>query len=166
MVQSTLSFAHTTDSTSLYRLQLQQLLVERQQNFSSYAQTLDKRSGIFGNKTKQDIGRSHEILRQLITTDNRIIDVLNKVVDLRNYEKTVLSYGIVEKKQTLENLIHATDTLNKQVTRLKESNDSLKTQNKKLTWIIYILSLLPLILVILRMRRRKKHLPDSGNKIP
>lgn len=145
----------SVDTGGYYRQQLQQLLMERQQKFSSYSQSLEERSGIFGNKTKKDILRSNEVLINLVKTDNRIIDVLNRVVDFRNYEKVSFTYDKMENQQHLDNLIKATDTLSKQVTALTELNGSLKTKNKKLSWAVYGLLIIPAVVLFLRMWRRQ-----------
>ena len=94
---------------------LYDLLEQRKQRFNSYSSSIEKRSGIFGNKTKKDIQQSNEILREIVRTDNDIINVLNRAVDFKTYEKVNLNYNVNENSQQLENLTRATDTLEKQV---------------------------------------------------
>jgi len=145
----------SVDTGGYYRQQLQQLLLEREAKFSSYSKSLEEKSGIFGNKTKKDILRSNDVLINLVRTDNKIIAVLNRVVDFRNFEKVSFTYDKMESRQHLNNLIKATDTLSKQVTELKDLNLSLKAKNKKLSWAVYALLVIPAVVLFLRMRRKQ-----------
>src|SRR6478736_3298015 len=81
-----LSQQKTQDRTA-DRAELQKLLEERQKKFSAYSESLRKRSGFFGGKSKADIQRSNEVLRDIIESDNKIMSVLNRVVDFKTYEK-------------------------------------------------------------------------------
>ena len=145
-------FAYDADTSGFYRKELQQLLQARQEKFASYSKSLEQRSGIFGNKTKNDIKESNQVLINLVKTDNHIIEVLNRVVDFRNYEKVTMNYDIIENKHHLKNLLQATDTLSKQVTVLTDSNSKLKSKNKKIMGLVYFLSFI-LILLFLKYRR-------------
>ena len=77
----------SADTNNYYRKQLQELLINRHQKFDSYSKSLEQHSGIFGNKTKNDIRESNHVLIDIVKTDNHIIQALNRVVDFRNYEK-------------------------------------------------------------------------------
>ena len=123
------------------RKDLQDLLKERAQKFDTFTYSLEKRSGIFGNKTKRDISRSNDVLVEIVKTDNRIISTLNRVIDFRNFEKTNMNYDVMQQSQNYDNLLHATDTLSKQVAVLSAANKSLKTKSQKLQWLVYLLLL-------------------------
>ena len=151
---SSLFAAGSVDTSNVYRQQLQQLLMQRDQKFSSYSQSLQERSGIFGNKTKKDILRSNEVLIDLVKTDNNIIEVLNRVVDFRNYEKVSMTYNNLENQQHLDNLLQATDTLSKQVKVLRSTNDELKAKNRRLWWLVSFIFAVVLFVVISRLRKK------------
>ena len=153
-------FASDSDTNNYYRKELQQLLLDRQLKFASYSKSLEQRSGIFGIKTKNDIKESNQVLINLVKTDNHIIEVLNRVVDFRNYEKVTMNYDIIENKHHLKNLLQATDTLSKQVIALADSNSELKSKNKKIMGIIYFLSFL-LIILVLKYRRALRRNPST-----
>lgn len=135
------------------RKELQGLLEERNQKFGTYTNSLTKHSGFFGNKTKKDILHSNEILIEIVRTDNRIISVLNRVVDFRNFEKTNMNYDLHQRDEELQNLKHAADTLTKQTDSLTLSNKILKSKTTKLQWIVYILSAMLVIMLVFYRRK-------------
>jgi hypothetical protein len=132
---------------------LKQLLKERIDKFSSYTESLDKRSGFFGNKTKKDISHSNEVLIEIVKTDNKIISLLNRVVDFKNYEKINMNYDLQHSDDRMENLLHATDTLSSQVTLLKATNKTLGIKVQKLQWIIALLTIALIVIVVLYRRK-------------
>lgn len=144
--------AISADTSGYYRQQLQKLLLEREQKFKSYSESLLERNGIFGGKTKKDVLRSNEILKDLVKNDNQIINVLNRVVDFRNYEKVSMVYDKLEHEQRLDNLLRATDTLSKQVTALKQQNNKLQANNRWLIVLAVALFILSVVLIIKHKR--------------
>ncbi len=143
--------------------ELKSLLDERKQKFDSYAVSLEKHSGIFGNKTKNDIRKSQAVLVDIIKTDNRIISNLYRVVDFRSYEKVNMTYSDQKKDETVNNLKHAADTLSKQVDVLKASNYDLQIRVIKWKWLFYIFAAILSYLIYRSWRRARaaKDLPGS-----
>ncbi|MEP7171029.1 MAG: hypothetical protein ABI855_16805 [Bacteroidota bacterium] len=136
------------------RQDLQNLLQERKIKFDAYASSLEKRSGIFGNKTKKDIQSSNEVLIDIVKTDNRIISTLNRVIDFRNFEKTNMNYDVVQQNQNYDNLLRATDTLSKQVDILTATNKSLKKNTLKFEILFYAALALVICLLIIRLKKK------------
>lgn len=132
------------------RAELHKLLQERQKKFDTYSSSLEKRSGIFGGKTKMDIQRSNEVLTDIIESDNRIISVLNRVVDFKTYEKANMNYELLSCNERVGNLQRAVDALNKQMTSLGASNTTLqqKARNLKLLATAFGILVLGLLLFI------------------
>ena len=130
------------------------LLEERKQKFDSYSVSLEKNSGIFGNKTKKDNRRSNEVLIEIVKTDNRIISALNRVADFKDFEKVNLTYDVAANTDQLNNLLQATDTLSKQVDYLTTANKQLELKNQQLTLFMYTTLILPLIIVLVWLVRK------------
>ncbi|MEO8151062.1 MAG: hypothetical protein ABI723_25740 [Bacteroidia bacterium] len=143
-------------NTSNNRKELYDLLYERKQKFDSYSVSLEKRSGIFGNKTKSDIKRSNEVLIEIVKTDNRIISALNRVADFKDFEKVNLTYDAGARNDQLNNLLQATDTLAKQVDLLSASNKQLEIKNQQITWLLYFTSILLSIILFIWLVRKVK----------
>jgi hypothetical protein len=142
------------------RKDLQQLLDERKAKFDSYTSSLDKRSGIFGNKTKKDIQASNEVLINIVQTDNRIISTLYRVIDLRNLETSNTKFDVLKQNQNYDNLLNATDTLSKQVSVLSDTNKALKSKTLKFQTLFYVALAL---LIFMLFRNWKKGRQLSAN---
>lgn len=136
------------------RQELQNLLNERKEKFDAYTNSLEKRSGIFGGKSKADVQRSNEVLIDIVKTDNKIISTLNRVSDFRTFEKVNMNYDLIKCNEQLSNLRNAVDTLNKQLIVLTAANASLKNKSGGFQWLIYGLLSAIAVLVILLYRKR------------
>ncbi|MCX6273888.1 MAG: hypothetical protein NTV09_01605 [Bacteroidetes bacterium] len=101
------------------RMNLQNLLTERAKNFSVYTSSIQKRSGIFGNKTKRDIEKSKEVLIDIVTLDNNIMDALNRALSYKTFEKTADDYSARDCELKLKKSMEVTDTLMKQIAVLE-----------------------------------------------
>jgi hypothetical protein len=135
--------------------ELQKLLKDRKDRFEEYATSADKRSGIFGTKTKKDLEKSREILLEIVKTDNNIFNELNHVIVKRGMTKADYSYDQITDKQTIDRLAQAVDTLNKQLIVAKEINTSLqkKAGVQKVVFFLLITAIVLLLLLVLMTRR-------------
>ena len=140
--------------TTEERKDLHDLIEIRRSKFESYSHSLEQKSGIFGNKTKRDMQLSNEVLSEIVETDNRIISLLNHVVNFRSYEKVNNTYDLIERNEQVQNLERATDTLIKQVDKLTISNAAYKTKTIRLKWSVYGLLLVLLWMFIQNWRNR------------
>ena len=143
-----------TPNRTADRAELQKLLEERKKKFDSYSESLKKRSGFFGGKSKADIQRSNEVLRDIIETDNRMISVLNRVVDFKTYEKVNMNYDLLSCNERVENLQRAVDVLNKRVTTFASSNEELKNKSGTLKLLASAFGILVLVLLVLITRKK------------
>ncbi len=101
------------------RMNLQNLLAERAKNFSVYASSIQKRSGIFGNKSKNDLEKSNEVLIDIVTLDNEIMDALNESLNYKTFERTTDNYSARDCEMKLQQSMMVTDTLMKQINLLE-----------------------------------------------
>jgi len=93
------------------RQELISLISERKQLFDAYSESLEKKSGFFGNKTKKDLKNSQEMLVDIVAIDNRIMNALNRTLDYRNYEKQSMRYDVSEYEERIRSLKILNDTL-------------------------------------------------------
>lgn len=145
--------ATNPDTTNFYRKQLKELLEVRKDKFDAYSESLEQRSGIFGNKTKSDIRESNHVLIDIVRTDNKIISTLNRVIDFRNYEKLTMNYDLQSHQSQKDKLLAANDTLNKQIQVLKKEQAKVQQSNALLKLLLGI-SLILIVLIFLRGRKR------------
>lgn len=149
---STLCVASEADSSNYYRTELKDLLKLRKEKFEAYSLSLEQRSGIFGNKTKGDIKQSNRVLIDIVRSDNHIIQVLNRVLDFRTYEKVNMNYDLNENARQVNNLMQASDTLSKQVITLKKEKEKLEKENSKLSILVYALLAFVVLFVTYRLK--------------
>lgn len=91
---TSLSLAQETSDTTGYENQRQKvnkLLAERSQRFGQFDESLQKRTGIFGLKTKKDMQASIDILKQIVLTDNNIFQETKALLDYKDFEKTQIA---------------------------------------------------------------------------
>ena len=137
-----ITYAFRPDST---RTELLLLLKDRNELFNQYSLSLQKKSGIFGNRTKNDLKDSQEKLVAIIAADNKIMNSLNRTLDYKNFEKLNLSYDVNSFEDRIRNLSILNDTLNNQINIYKKENKIFQTTIKKQRF--YFTSLVILIIV-------------------
>ncbi len=84
------SFSFQNSDSLAYQLQrkkINDMLDAKSAKFGQYGQSLSKRTGIFGLKTKKDMQRSMDILRQIIDTDNAILRETKTLLDFKTYQQ-------------------------------------------------------------------------------
>ncbi len=113
------------------KLALQKLVKEREERFGAYSRAAATRSGIFGNKTKNDLKSQVDVLTQIIKTDNRIISTLEVFLDYRSFQKTEMTYSQADLDERNRKLNDLTTSLSQQ---LKASESDKKNLQIKLKW--------------------------------
>jgi len=135
------------------RMNLQNLLAERAKNFSAYTSSIQKRSGIFGNKTKGDIQKSNEVLLSIVTLDNDIMDALNRALSYKTFEKTTDNYSSRDCELQLKHSMEVTDTLMKQLTQIENTNR--RRDNSTFAYkTLFYLALAGCVILFIRLRRK------------
>jgi hypothetical protein len=137
------------------RTHLEKLLAERAKNFSEYAGSIQKRSGIFGNKTKRDIEKSNEVLMAIVTLDNDIMSSLRRTLDYKSYEKTSDNYNSRDCNERLLQSRKVTDTLMKQITILenKTKHSDSKVSIYKMLCCVFFAGCVALLILLGKQRR-------------
>ena len=136
------------------RMELQHLLAERAKNFSAYTSSIQKRSGIFGNKTKSDIQKSNEVLLAIVTLDNDIMDALNRALSYKTFEKTTDNYSNRDCELRLKQSMQVTDTLMKQLT-LVEKKIKRDQNSASLYSVLFYIALAGCLILIIMIRRKR-----------
>jgi hypothetical protein len=139
---STLNAIAKNDSE---RTELLRLLNERKQLFEIYTESLEKKSGFFGNTSKKDLRDSQDKLLAVLEADNKIMSSLNRTLDFRNFEKQSMSYDVSGYENRIRNITVLNDTLNKQFLNCKNENKLLHSDVKR--YHLYIAALLTILLI-------------------
>lgn len=78
----------TTSSFEDQRQRVNQLLNERNRKFGEYDTSLQQKTGIFGLfKSKNDMQKSIDILKQIVLTDNNIFVETRRLLELKDSER-------------------------------------------------------------------------------
>jgi hypothetical protein len=105
------ALALSADTT---RTELLLLLKQRSDLFNEYTKSLSQRSGLFGNRTKNDLRDSQQKLVEIVTADNKIMNTLKRSLEYRNFEKLNLTYDANTFEEKIRNLTSVNNALNKQ----------------------------------------------------
>ncbi|HNS12396.1 MAG TPA: hypothetical protein PKM97_07240 [Bacteroidia bacterium] len=149
------------------RKELLKLVNERQVMFDEYAASLKRKSGIFGQKTKNDLRTTHDKLKDIVEVDNKIMTRLRQLLEYSKFEKQTMSYDVNQYAEQLKNFERTQDTLLKQLARLEEENAKLnKSGSGFKNWIWFFLGIIVAVLFnVLRNKKdnRKKENAKGGN---
>lgn len=79
--------ALNSQSYEQQRKRVNELLENRKKRFGDFEISTKQKTGIFGVfKTKKDMQKSIDILREIILADNRILNETRKLLDIKDYE--------------------------------------------------------------------------------
>ncbi len=138
-----------TSAYNTQRNKINKLLSERSERFGQYDNSLTRRSGIFGLKTKRDMQASNDILTRIVLTDNQIFTELKILLDYKDFEKK----EVESRAETVEGRV---DRFQSTITRFQQQNDMLKSEveelkkrNGKLVFVVILLAIFSLLLLVL-----------------
>ena len=117
-----------TDSLTFesQRERVNDLLDERSRRFGEYDQSLENKTGIFGLfKTKSDMQKSIDILRQVVLNDNNIFLETRKLLDLKDAQS--LRYQRLASEYDTQISAYM-----KTITKLQNENDKLRQEIKSM----------------------------------
>jgi len=126
------SFAHETSDTTGYENQRQKvnkLLTERSQRFGQFNESLQKRTGIFGLKTKKDMQSSIDILKQIVLTDNDIFQETKALLDYKDFEKSQIAERASEFDGRINGYIRTISKLQREHERMTNEINALEKAN-------------------------------------
>src|SRR4051812_40366214 len=124
IAQQTGSSAEDTSAYQTQRNKINSLLADRSSKFGQYDESLTKKTGIFGLKTKKDMQSSINILTEIVKTDNDIFRELKTLLDYKDLEKVQAQENATETQSHVGNYM---TTINK----LQRQNDLLKVEIEK-----------------------------------
>lgn len=159
------STAKATDSLTFeaQRARVNQLLDSRSKRFGEYATSLEKKTGVFGLfKTKKDMQKSNDILRELVINDNNIFLETRKLLDLKDaqserYQKLASEYDqqVSAYMKTINKLQNENDKLRGEISQLQDVDQG---SDNKLFFAIVLILILVGVIVYLYLKNKPKKL--------
>lgn len=159
------STAKAADSLTFeaQRARVNQLLDSRSKRFGEYATSLEKKTGVFGLfKTKKDMQKSNDILRELVINDNNIFLETRKLLDLKDaqserYQKLATEYDqqVSAYMKTINKLQNENDKLRGEISQLQDVDQG---SDNKLFFAIVLILILVGVIVYLYLKHKPKKL--------
>lgn len=115
------SVSSDTSGYERQRLKVNELLTQRSARFGQFDESLKKRTGIFGLKTKKDMQASIDILKQIVLTDNEIFKETKALLDYKEFEKEQVSQRATEFDSRINGYIRT-------ISKLQQSHDQLTNE--------------------------------------
>lgn len=148
-----------TPDTSGYEAQRQkvnELLQQRSARFGQFDESLQKRTGIFGLKTKKDMQASIDILKQIVLTDNHIFRETKMLLDYKDFETSQIAQQADEFDGRINGYIKTISKLQREQERLTTNIDKLEKSNQRNQGLLVLFGVTAAgMLVFLLVRRQK-----------
>ena len=148
-----------TSDTSGYETQRQkvnELLQQRSARFGQFDESLKKRTGIFGLKTKKDMQSSIDILKQIVMTDNNIFRETKMLLDYKDFEKSQIAERATEFDGRINGYIKTISKLQRERERFAAEVDALEKTNRFYEGMLVLLGLTIIGTGIFLLLRRQK----------
>ncbi|MBD1428310.1 MULTISPECIES: hypothetical protein [Sphingobacterium] len=131
------------------RKRVNNLLNARNQKFGEYDVSLQQKTGIFGLfKSKNDMQKSIDILKQIVVTDNNIFIETRKLLDLKDSEKERYEQLANEYDQQVTAYMKTISKLQAENDKLKDKIKSLEEEDLNSSKYIYVFILIIVALIL------------------
>lgn len=139
------------------RRKVNDLLKDRSERFGQFYESLDSRSGIFGGKTKKDMQKSIDILKEIVLNDNKILKETQTLVRYKDQEKSLIRDEARESSGQVNNYVEAISKLQKYRESQNLEIQALKKQaQRNLNLFLVSLFAIFILLFFIGKRRGKK----------
>ena len=155
MLISIVQITTGADERTAARKELFGLLKERQKLFDNYSQSTKKKSGFFGNRTKNDMRESHATLQDIVSIDNKIMSSLERVIDTKNFEKTTMTFDVSEYQDRINNLSKVNEVTLVQNNKLEKEKMVLSKLVLRMKFYFVLLFLIIIGMFYMLYRKRK-----------
>ncbi len=132
-----------TDSLAyqLQRNKINEMLDSRVSKFGQFTESLDKKTGIFGFKTKKDMQKSMDILKQIIETDNSILKETKTLLDFKTYQQEKVASESKESESRNMGYMRTINKLDTQNEKLSKELQEVKNSKKFYQLVSFALAL-------------------------
>lgn len=132
---------------------LNKLVTERQQLHQQWQQSEQKKSGLFGNRTKKDMIGTNDWMARIIQKDNQIIEELEM---LNKIETTEISHEREDYKFIAQKQQGDINILKRSIATKEQELEDAKKKHRTTEWAAFILFLSTVGLGFLYVNTRRK----------
>ncbi|RKO70342.1 hypothetical protein D7322_17710 [Sphingobacterium puteale] len=147
------------------RKRVNNLLEARQQKFGAYDTSLTQKTGLFGLfKSKDDMQKSIDILKDVVITDNNIFLETQQLLKIKDFEKNKFRQMATEYDKQISSYIGTINKLQLENERLRAQLD--KSAGNGLSgniWLYMALLVIMALALLLYRSRTRKSLPIPKN---
>lgn len=149
-------FAQDTLSYETQRKKVNQLLDDRSARFGQFNKSLEARTGIFGLKTKKDMQKSLDILKEIVLNDNKIFKETKILLRYKDQEKSLMADQATETGAQVDGYVKTISNFQKYQDRQQAEINSLKKEaQRNLNLFLVCLFALLLVTYLWITKRRK-----------
>lgn len=167
LAQSSLTLNADSLDYELQRQKVNRLLDERAARFGHFDESLKKRTGIFGLKTKRDMQASLDILHEIVLTDNEIfretrhlLSYKDQMLDYKEFEKERIAKLAADYDQRINSYISTISKLQQEQERMRAEIDKLRTRNGLMD-ALALLTLATVVTISVFFWRKRQKLTQS-----
>lgn len=150
--------AQNTDSTSFeaQRMRVNKLIEDRKVKFGEYDLSLEKKTAIFGLfKSKDDMQRTIDILKNIVITDNNIFLETRRLISIKDDEKQKFQNLASEYDKQVSAYMGTINKLQKENEKLKKDIENLEGSDNSSNILLYIALAIIAVLSYLIYRNQK-----------
>jgi len=150
--------AQNADSTSFeaQRMRVNKLIEDRKVKFGEYDLSLEKKSAIFGLfKSKDDMQRTIDILKNIVITDNNIFLETRRLISIKDDEKQKFQNLASEYDKQVSAYMGTINKLQKENEKLKKDIENLEGSDNSSNILLYIALAIIAVLSYLVYRNQK-----------
>lgn len=150
--------AQNADSTSFeaQRIRVNKLIEDRKVKFGEYDLSLEKKTAIFGLfKSKDDMQRTIDILKNIVITDNNIFLETRRLISIKDDEKQKFQNLASEYDKQVSAYMGTINKLQKENEKLKKNLDNLQGSGSSTNIFLYIALAIIAVLSYLLFRNQK-----------
>ena len=144
------------------RERVNHLLDERSRRFGEYDQSLEKKTGVFGLfKTKGDMQKSIDILRQVVLNDNNIFLETRKLLDLKDAQSERYQRLAAEYDAQVTAYMKTITKLQNENEKLRGELSNMETSDRGSGIMLYLAGIVIITLIILLIYQYRRNKPKK-----
>ncbi len=148
-----------SSSFEVQRTRVNDLLDARQQKFGAYDTSLTQKTGLFGLfKSKGDMQKSIDILKDIVITDNNIFLETQKLLKIKDFEKDKFQQLATDYDKQVSAYIGTISKLQKENEKLRAQVDKTSGKGGAGNILLYVALLVILVLGFLLYKSRLQQL--------
>lgn len=154
----------------LQRQKVNHLLDQRAARFGHFDESLKKRTGIFGLKTKKDMQASLDILHEIVLTDNEIfretrhlLSYKDQMLNFKEFEKERIARLAADYDQRINGYISTISKLQREQENIRDEVERLRMRNGLINGVVLLMLAVLATLGLFFWRKKRPYSRKTKN---